>query len=99
MRQQVEPHFLFNTLANVQALVESGSPREQLHPLRLPPMTLLTLVENAVRHGIDPSERGGQIASPMYVTRGLNETADVYLEGCTETLPVSRSFLHLFWQM
>ena len=24
-------------------------------------MTLLTLVENAVRHGIDPSEEGGQI--------------------------------------
>ena len=24
---QIEPHFLFNTLANVQALVESGSPR------------------------------------------------------------------------
>lgn len=26
-----------------------------------PPMTLLTLVENAVRHGIDPSEQGGRI--------------------------------------
>jgi LytS/YehU family sensor histidine kinase len=33
----------------------------QLHALRLPPMTLLTLVENAVRHGIDPSEAGGRI--------------------------------------
>jgi LytS/YehU family sensor histidine kinase len=30
-------------------------------PMRCPPMTLLTLVENAVRHGIDPSEEGGQI--------------------------------------
>lgn len=29
--------------------------------LRCPPMTLLTLVENAVRHGIDPSEQGGRI--------------------------------------
>jgi len=113
---QIEPHFLFNTLANVQALVESGSPRAapvlrsliaylraavpQLHQgtptlaqeealvraylelmqmrmpdrlvyaididpalrgLRLPPMTLLTLVENAIRHGIDPSESGGRI--------------------------------------
>ena len=29
--------------------------------LRCPPMTLLTLVENAVRHGIDPSEEGGTI--------------------------------------
>lgn len=116
LQSQVEPHFLFNTLANVQALVESGSPRAapvlaslvaylraampQLHEgaptlgheerlvraylelmqmrmpdrlqysvsinpslyaLRLPPMTLLTLVENAVRHGIDPSEAGGRI--------------------------------------
>lgn len=116
LQSQVEPHFLFNTLANVQALVESGSPRAapvlasliaylraampqlheaaptlgreaqlvraylelmqmrmpdrlqysiaidpSLHELRLPPMTLLTLVENAVRHGIDPSEAGGRI--------------------------------------
>jgi LytS/YehU family sensor histidine kinase len=29
--------------------------------LRCPPLTLLTLVENAVRHGIDPSEEGGRI--------------------------------------
>src|SRR5207248_115556 len=29
--------------------------------LRCPPMTLLTLVENAVRHGVDPSEAGGRI--------------------------------------
>jgi sensor histidine kinase YesM len=116
LQSQVEPHFLFNTLANVQALVESGSPRAApvlhsliaylraalpqlhdgaptlgreaalvrsylelmqmrmpdrlrvewrvdpaLHALPLPPLTLLTLVENAVRHGIDPSEQGGTI--------------------------------------
>ena len=29
--------------------------------LACPPMTVLTLVENAVRHGIDPSEVGGRI--------------------------------------
>jgi sensor histidine kinase YesM len=29
--------------------------------VRCPPMALLTLVENAVRHGIDPSEEGGRI--------------------------------------
>jgi sensor histidine kinase YesM len=29
--------------------------------LQCPPMSLLTLVENAVRHGIDPSEVGGRI--------------------------------------
>jgi signal transduction histidine kinase len=120
LQAQIEPHFLFNTLANVQALVDSGSPRAgavlkslsaylraalpQLHegaptlakelrlvraylelmqmrmPDRLqwsmpeadaladalaeqpfPSMALLTLVENAVRHGIDPSEEGGRI--------------------------------------
>lgn len=116
LQAQVEPHFLFNTLANVQVLVDSGSPQASkvlssliaylraavprmhsqsttlenevelaraylelmqmrmpdrlqyaihLDPvaarLHCPPMTLLTLVENAVRHGIDPSETGGRI--------------------------------------
>ncbi len=116
LHAQIEPHFLFNTLANVQALVESGSsqaapvlrsliaylraamPRlddaqatlgheaalaraylELMHmrmpdrlrytieiapevaPLRFPAMALLTLVENAVHHGIDPAEQGGAI--------------------------------------
>ncbi|MBC7956164.1 MAG: histidine kinase [Cytophagales bacterium] len=116
LHAQIEPHFLFNTLANVQQLVESGSPRAapvlqsliaylraavptlgdengtlgtemtlvkaylelmrmrmpdrlefsvswpaELASLRFPPMALLTLVENAVRHGIDPSEAGGNI--------------------------------------
>jgi len=116
LQAQVAPHFLFNTLANVQALVEAGSPHAStvlrsliaylraavpvLHetaatierelqlvrpylelmqmrmPDRLqyamnvdpaalkllcPPTTLLTLVENAVQHGIDPSEEGGRI--------------------------------------
>ena len=116
VQAQVAPHFLFNTLANVQALVDTGSPRaavvlrslvaylraavphlneqnptmgheldlvqaylELMHmrmPDRLrytldvdpatraapcPPMILLTLIEDAVRHGIDPSEEGGSI--------------------------------------
>jgi LytS/YehU family sensor histidine kinase len=116
LRAQVAPHFLFNTLANVQALVDAGSPRAsavlrsltaylraavprlhesaatierelqlvrpylELMQMRMPdrfqyamhvdestlqapcpPTTLLTLVENAVRHGIDPSEEGGRI--------------------------------------
>jgi signal transduction histidine kinase len=116
LQAQVEPHFLFNTLANVQALVDAGSPQasrvlesliaylraavprmhepattlgqelklvraylevmqmripdrlqfavridEAAAELQCPPMTLLTLVENAVRHGIDPSEEGGRI--------------------------------------
>ncbi len=116
LQAQIAPHFLFNTLANVQALVEAGSPHaagvlrsliaylraavprldevavtigqeldlvqaylqlmhtrmpdrldysvqaeEETLSLRCPPTTLLTLVENAVRHGIDPSESGGRI--------------------------------------
>jgi LytS/YehU family sensor histidine kinase len=32
-----------------------------LRSVRFPAMALLTLVENAVRHGIDPAERGGEI--------------------------------------
>ena len=39
------------------------------------------------------------LARVTHVTRGLNETAEVHLDGRTETLPVSRSFLHLFRQM
>lgn len=116
LQAQIEPHFLFNTLANIQALVEAGSPnaapvlrhlinylraagphladadatlgRElqlvdaylslmrmrmpdrleytlavapELANLRFPAMALLTLVENAVRHGIDPTTDGGRI--------------------------------------
>lgn len=116
LQAQIEPHFLLNTLANVQELVESGSPQAgpvfksliaylratmpQLHQegatlgqevdlvraylelmlmrmpdrlqfsvdidtslrgLRFPAMALLTLVENAIHHGIDPSCDGGQI--------------------------------------
>ncbi len=116
LQAQVQPHFLFNTLANVQALVESGSPRapevlraltaylraavprlhdgpttlgEELQRVRaylqlmqmrmpdrlrfrvvgdtdldglpFPALSLLTLVENAVQHGLDPSTDGGEV--------------------------------------
>jgi signal transduction histidine kinase len=125
LQAQVEPHFLFNTLANVQALVDTGSPQAskvlnsliaylraavpRMHEpattlgqelelvraylelmqmrmpdrlqfelridpaakdLHCPPMTLLTLVENAVRHGIDPSEVGGRIDVDVNVREG-----------------------------
>ena len=125
LQAQVEPHFLFNTLANVRELVDSGSPQasrvldtlisylraavprlndpattleqevqlvraylELMHlrmpdrlqfaidvepaalPLRCPPTTLLTLVENAIRHGIDPSEEGGRIDVRVQVRDG-----------------------------
>lgn len=35
----------------------------------------------------------------VQVSRGANETADIHLRGRSETLPVSRSYLHLFRQM
>lgn len=125
LQAQVEPHFLFNTLANVQALVEAGAPQAsqvlksliaylraampRLHQsattlgqelelvrayldvmhmrmpdrlqfevqadeaaaqLECPPITVLTLVENAVRHGIDPSEVGGRIDIEVRVRSG-----------------------------
>jgi signal transduction histidine kinase len=125
LQAQVEPHFLFNTLANVQALVDTGSPQASrvltsliaylraavprigssattlerelelvrayldlmqmrmpdrlqyaLHidpgavRMRCPPMTLLTLIENAVRHGIDPSETGGRIDADVWLRDG-----------------------------
>jgi DNA-binding LytR/AlgR family response regulator len=35
----------------------------------------------------------------VQVTRGANETADIHLRERSETLPVSRSYLHLFRQM
>ena len=34
-----------------------------------------------------------------HVTRGENETADIHMKGRQETLPVSRTYLHLFRQM
>ncbi len=116
MQAQIEPHFLFNTLANVQHLVEANPPlagktleslitylraalpemreggttlgREArlakayleiqqtrmgarlafsvevppaLNDLPFPPMMLMTLVENAIKHGIDPMQQGGEI--------------------------------------
>jgi sensor histidine kinase YesM len=142
LQAQIEPHFLFNTLANIQTLIESGSPRAvpvfksliaylraampklhqatatlgneeglvrsylelmlmrmpdrlnfqidiapELREMRFPAMALLTLVENAVRHGIDPSEEGGTIqvrawregdtvlATVVDTGMGMNETA------------------------
>lgn len=117
LQAQVEPHFLFNTLANIRSMVrQSGSDdatrmldhliaylraalprldagsttfehergivcaylelmrmrmpdrlRYDVHidaaalPLHCPPMTLMTFVENSIRHGIDPSENGGTV--------------------------------------
>lgn len=51
---------------------------DEARALVCPPMTLLTLVENAMRHGIDPSEEGGRIDVRVTVTdgRGRAEVTD-----------------------
>jgi signal transduction histidine kinase len=116
LQAQVEPHFLYNTLANVQALNEVDPPaanqmvghliqylraslpkmrestsnvgqelelvRAYLNILQMrmgprlafgitapddvmacafPPMMLLSLVENAIKHGLEPQREGGRI--------------------------------------
>ncbi len=117
MRAQVEPHFLFNTLAHVQALQEIDPPQAstmldrligylraampsmretkstlgreidvvrayldllkirmgnrlkyfinvpaELNEASLPPTMIATLVENAIKHGLEPKKEGGSIA-------------------------------------
>jgi two-component sensor histidine kinase len=116
LQAQIEPHFLFNTLANVRRLYrlrpEQGAQmmdslkrylqaalpsvrradatlddelalvrsylellrmrmadrlvytidaEPDLGAIRFPPMIVVTLVENAIKHGLEPSERGGRI--------------------------------------
>ena len=39
------------------------------------------------------------LCAVSHVTRGENETAEIHLKGRAETLPVSRTYLHLFRQM
>jgi signal transduction histidine kinase len=116
LQAQIEPHFLFNTLASAQQLASKGAPeaarlighlvrflrisipsmrdergalqREfeqinaylaimqtrmgerlqfsvnapfELHDFPLPPALAMTLVENAIKHGIEPSRDGGRV--------------------------------------
>ncbi len=65
MRMPDRLHFSVEADAEARALV-------------CPPMTLLTLVENAMRHGIDPSEEGGHIAVHVTIKdgRGRAEVTD-----------------------
>jgi signal transduction histidine kinase len=125
MQAQVEPHFLFNTLAAVDYLIETNPPRAsemqkllidylraalpqmrqesstlgrelslirpylELLKLRIedrlvyridvpqglestvfPPMVLQSLVENAIKHGIEPKPEGGQITVSAQVIDG-----------------------------
>ena len=116
MQAQVEPHFLFNTLASVQFLVETDPPQAarmlghlleylraalpqlrsdsatlgqevdlaqaylsimqmrmgprlrmaidvpaELRAQRFAPMLLMSLVENAIKHGLEPQAEGGEV--------------------------------------
>jgi sensor histidine kinase YesM len=117
VQSQMEPHFLFNTLANVRSLIDSDSHKagdmletfvaflrtslrtsrertvplsqeldvvksylelfvmrmgtrltyridlpEALRGVRIPPLLIQPLVENAVKHGLEPSVDGGEVA-------------------------------------
>jgi hypothetical protein len=126
LQAQIEPHFLFNTLATLRSFVRQGSERalplldavsgfldtalartrqaestlgeecqlvehylaimalrlgerlrwhvdvdDSLRSLPLPPLMLQPLVENAIQHGIEPSESGGQVLLHAERTEGL----------------------------
>ncbi len=125
LQQQIEPHMLFNSLANAHALIDEDPARAQqliealsellrtsmqvsLQPLvtmrqefdllqhylqlmavrmgprlvwrldlpanlesvRVPPLTIQPLVENAVKHGLDPQPQGGRIEVSARVDGG-----------------------------
>ena len=132
MQAQVEPHFLFNTLASIDHLIETDPPRaslmqksliallratlpsmretstaklrnmgqelavirpyldiqkmrmedrlqiewdipEGLHSAELPHMMVLSLVENAFKHGLEPKAEGGQLTLRAEVNHGQLE--------------------------
>jgi LytS/YehU family sensor histidine kinase len=125
MQAQVEPHFLFNTLASIDHLIETDPPRaslmqknliallraampamrdkatslgreldvvrpyleilkvrmgerlqaqvsvpEGLHSADFPPMMLQSLVENAIKHGLEPKTEGGTLSVSAEVVHG-----------------------------
>ena len=136
LQAQIEPHFLFNTLANLDALIATDPPRaramlghlndylratlaaarkernsleeefallrnylevlairmgarlryelalpEALAALQVPPMLLQPLVENAVKHGLEPKVEGGSVKVSAREERGrlVLEVADTGL--------------------
>jgi hypothetical protein len=132
MQAQVEPHFLFNTLASIDHLIETDPARasqmqrnliallrasmptlretaggaggglrdlgrelavirpyleilkvrmeerlatridipEGLHSAEFPPMMIQTLVENAIKHGLEPKAEGGELAVRAEIVHG-----------------------------
>jgi hypothetical protein len=125
MQAQIEPHFLFNTLASIDHLIETDPPRasqmqknliallrasmpamrdratslgreldvvrpyleilkvrmgerlqaqvsvpEGLYSADFPPMMLQSLVENAIKHGLEPKAEGGALSVTAEVVHG-----------------------------
>jgi histidine kinase/histidine kinase/DNA gyrase B/HSP90-like ATPase len=125
MQAQIEPHFLFNTLASIDHLIEVDPPRaskmqknlisllrasmpalregastlgrelavvrpyleilkvrmedrlqtevnvsEGLHSAEFPPMMLQSLVENAIKHGLEPKPEGGALQVSAEIAHG-----------------------------
>jgi hypothetical protein len=125
MQAQIEPHFLFNTLASIDHLIEVDPPRaskmqknlisllrasmpalreggstlgrelavvrpyleilkvrmedrlqtevnisEGLHSAEFPPMMLQSLVENAIKHGLEPKPEGGSLQVSAEIVHG-----------------------------
>ncbi|MCE2688631.1 MAG: histidine kinase [Rubrivivax sp.] len=129
MQAQVEPHFLFNTLASIDHLIETDPPRasrmqksliallratmpamregtvngvrdlgqeiaviepyleilkvrmeerletqvdvpESLRSAEFPPMMVQGLVENAIKHGLEPQPQGGQLTVKAEIAHG-----------------------------
>lgn len=134
MQAQIEPHFLFNTLGSIEALIEIDPPRaartqrslieylraampqmrgagvsnslgqqlglsrafleimkvrmeerldysftipEGLWSAEFPPMMLQTLVENSIKHGLEPKAAGGHIEVNAEVAHGKLRVAVV----------------------
>ena len=130
MQAQIEPHFLFNTLASIDHLIETDPPRasqmqknliallrasmpamrdratslgrelevvrpyleilkvrmgerlqaqvsvpEGLYSADFPPMMLQSLVENAIKHGLEPKAEGGTLAVSAEVAHGKLEVS------------------------
>jgi DNA-binding LytR/AlgR family response regulator len=72
---------------------EGGRPTEAL--VRLPLKELLSQLDSAQFVQIHRSVVVN-LRAVSHVTRGDNETATVFLKGRQDSLPVSRSYLHLF---
>ncbi|HEU4781148.1 MAG TPA: LytTR family DNA-binding domain-containing protein [Steroidobacteraceae bacterium] len=75
---------------------DAGEPREAV--IRTPLKELIPQLDAAEFAQVHRSVVVN-LRAISHVTRGANETADIHLKGRQETLPVSRTYLHLFRQM